>query len=133
GLQIYSREFFESIDGASVASAVSDVSANYEVTDQYEYYSNLKERVEYHFKRIADFTPRDNQQEVINNFTVAVANGRTNLLMYAVMRFGKSITSMWSAKAINSKLTIVVSAKADVKDEWKQTVESHKDFEGYRF
>lgn len=132
-LQIHSREFFESIGKADVSNAVADVIANYGVSDKYEYYSNLKERVEYHFKRTADFKPRDNQQEVINNFTSAVNNGRTNLLMYAVMRFGKSVTSMWSAKAINSKLTIVVSAKKDVRDEWKQTVESHKDFEGYRF
>lgn len=132
-LQIYSREFFESIDESDVNNAVRDIATNYGVTNKYEYYSSLRERVEYHFKRAADFSPRNNQQEVINNFTSAVGNGRTNLLMYAVMRFGKSITSMWSANAIDSKLTIVVSAKADVKDEWKQTVESHKDFEGYRF
>lgn len=132
-LQIHSREFFESIGKADVSNAVADVIANYGISDQYEYYSNLKERVEYHFKRTADFKPRDNQREVINNFTSAVSRGRTNLLMYAVMRFGKSVTSMWSAKAIDAKLTIVVSAKADVKDEWKQTVESHKDFKGYRF
>ena len=56
-----------------------------------------------------------------------------NLLMYAVMRFGKSFTSMCCAKEINSKLVVVVSAKADVKLEWKKTVESHVDFSEYVF
>ena len=131
--QIYSREFFESIGPVDVSNAVADVIDNYGVSGKYEYYNNFKKRVEYHFKRNINFSPRQNQQEVIDNFTKAVSNGRNNVLMYAVMRFGKSITSMWSAKAINSKLTIVVSAKADVRSEWKQTVESHEDFYGYRF
>ena len=34
--------------------------------------------------------------------------------MYAVMRFGKSFTSMCCAVANNAKLVVVVSAKADV-------------------
>ena len=48
-LQIYSREFFESIDESDVDSAVNDIATNYGVTNKYEYYSNLRERVEYHF------------------------------------------------------------------------------------
>ena len=49
------------------------------------------------------------------------------------MRFGKSFTSMCCAKEINSRLVVVVSAKADVKLEWKKTVESHVDFSEYVF
>lgn len=130
---VYSNEFFEGIDGDSVAAAVDDVIDSYGTPGKYAYYDSLKDRIELHYARESDFVPRDNQQEVINNFITAVTNGQTNLLMYAVMRFGKSITSMWCAKEIDSKLTLVVSAKADVKSEWKQTVESHKDFIGYRF
>jgi superfamily II DNA or RNA helicase len=53
--------------------------------------------------------------------------------MYAVMRFGKSFTSMCCAVEMNAKLVIVVSAKADVKEEWKRTTESHLKFDGYCF
>ncbi|AHB41958.1 Eco57I restriction endonuclease [Candidatus Saccharibacteria bacterium RAAC3_TM7_1] len=130
---IYSNEFFDSINGEDVTVAVQDVIDSYGTPGKYAYYDSLRDRVELHYAREKDFAPRDNQQEVINNFSNAVSNGRTNLLMYAVMRFGKSITSMWCAKEIDSKLTLVVSAKADVRSEWKQTVESHKDFAGYRF
>lgn len=130
---IYSNEFFEGINGDSVAAAVDDVIDSYGTPGKYAYYDSLKDKIEQHYARESDFAPRENQQVVINNFTTAVTHGRTNLLMYAVMRFGKSITSMWCAKEIDSKLTLVVSAKADVKSEWKQTVESHKDFSGYRF
>lgn len=130
---IYSQEFFHDIGEPEVANAVKDVIDSYGTPGKYAYYDHLKDKVEQRYARDRDFSPRGNQQEVINNFTNAVNSGRTNLLMYAVMRFGKSITSMWCARQIDSKLTIVVSAKADVRSEWKQTVESHKDFTGYRF
>lgn len=130
---IYSREFFNGIGEEDVNAAVQDIIESYGTPGKYAYYNHLKDRVEQRYAREQEFSPRDNQQQVIDNFTKAVENGRTNLLMYAVMRFGKSITSMWCAKKIDSKLTVVVSAKADVRSEWKQTVESHKDFTGYRF
>ena len=53
--------------------------------------------------------------------------------MYAVMRFGKSFTSMCCAVANNDSLVVVVSAKADVLPEWKKTVESHVLFADYDF
>ena len=49
------------------------------------------------------------------------------------MRFGKSFTAMCCAKETDAKFVVVVSAKADVKEEWKKTVESHVDFAGYKF
>lgn len=131
--QIHSKEFFESVSKSDVEDAVSDIVRNYQTSGKYEYYTNLKERIEYHFERKEKFRPRENQQQVIDNLTAAVDKGRTNLLMYAVMRFGKSITSMWCVKKLAAKLVIIVSAKADVRSEWQQTVESHIDFEGYRF
>ncbi len=132
---VYSNEFFEGAKKSDVSKAIEDIVNNYRKADIYEYYSydDAKSLVEYHHPRTLEFAPRQNQQEVIDNFGIAVKKGRTNLLMYAVMRFGKSITSMWSAKTINSKFTVVVSAKADVHSEWKHTIESHKDFTGYRF
>lgn len=130
---VYSKEFFEGAQKSDVAKAVIDIILQYKKSDTYDYYNDLKEIIEYHYQRTQTFSPRTNQQVVIDAFNSAVKNGRTNLLMFAVMRFGKSITSMWSAKNIDSKLTVIVSAKADVRSEWKQTVESHKDFIGFRF
>ena len=48
--------------------------------------------------------------------------------MYAVMRFGKSFTSMLCAQKMNARLVLVVSAKADVREEWKKTVQSADNF-----
>ena len=76
---------------------------------------------------------RPNQQKTVDNFQEALNKGRTNLLMYAVMRFGKSFTSMCCAVEMGAKLVVVVSAKADVKEEWKKTAESHIKFDGYCF
>jgi len=53
--------------------------------------------------------------------------------MYAVMRFGKSFTSLCCALEMDAKIVLVVSAKADVKDEWKKTVESAGNFYQYVF
>ena len=44
------------------------------------------------------------------------------------MRFGKSFTAMCCAKAKNFKKVLVVSAKADVREEWKKTVQSADNF-----
>lgn len=130
---IHSKEFFDGANKSDVAEAINDIVSKYNKTDSYQYYHNIKDRHEYHYERKQIFKPRHNQQVVLDAFKNAISIGRTNLLMYAVMRFGKSITSLWSAKSMNSKLTVVVSAKADVKSEWKYTTESHVDFKGYRF
>lgn len=132
-INVHSDEFFEGAKKSDISKAVDDIATNYQKTDTYDYYTNFKELVEFHYNRTQDFRPRPIQQQALDEFNVAVKKGRNNLLMFAVMRFGKSITAIWAAKNINAKLTVVVSAKADVLSEWKQTVESHKDFSGYRF
>ena len=53
--------------------------------------------------------------------------------MYAVMRFGKSFTSLCCAKAMNAKFVLVVSGKADVADEWKENVQRPKILDGFCF
>ena len=54
-------------------------------------------------------------------------------MMYAVMRFGKSFTSMCCAVEMKAKIVVIVSAKADVREEWKKTVRSHVKFVDYDF
>lgn len=40
---------------------------------------------------------------------------------------------MCCAKEINAKVVAIVSAKADVQEEWKKTIESHINFTGYQY
>ncbi|MBR8463141.1 Eco57I restriction-modification methylase domain-containing protein [Campylobacter sp. faydin G-24] len=131
----YSREFFKDTDDSDIDNAIKDIKENYESNSgKYEYYSSDNRLPQiYHYEREEDWTLRPNQQAAVYNFTKAVKNGRKNLLMYAVMRFGKSFTSLCCALELKAKLVLVVSAKADVKDEWKKTVESAGNFVEYVF
>lgn len=128
--EYYSNEFFEDVRPNQVLDAISDIKENYvQNTGKYKYYdatSQLPETFTYASSGLWDVRP--NQQATINNFVRAVDNGHTNLLMYAVMRFGKSFTSLCCAKAKGYKLVLVVSAKADVKEEWKKTAQSAENF-----
>lgn len=131
----YSREFFKDATSDDVKDAIEDITKDYEAkTQRYQFYnaeSRLPEITK--FARTDNYPTRPNQDEVIGNFKAAISHDRTNLLMYAVMRFGKSFTSMCCAVEMGAKFVVVVSAKADVKLEWKRTVESHIKFAEYEF
>ncbi|KXI16651.1 Eco57I restriction endonuclease [Gardnerella vaginalis] len=131
----YSREFFKEVIPSDIDAAINDICEKYgERSDKYAYYdSNERLALTVHYERGAKWTLRPNQQKAVDNFIKAVNSGRTNLLMYAVMRFGKSFTSLACAKAINAKTVLIVSAKADVREEWKKNVEQPGNFEGYNF
>lgn len=131
-LPYYSREFFKEATTSDVNAAVADIiQSAHEKSGKYPLYSPDRLPQTLTYERTENYPPRDNQQRAIDNFQRAVDAGRTNLLLYAVMRFGKSFTSMCCAKEINARLVVIASAKADVKEEWKKTIESHKYFEGY--
>lgn len=133
-LSYYSREFFKDATAEEVDEAIKDIiQSAHEKSGKYPLYSPDRLPQTFTYERIEDFAPRANQQQAIDNFKAAVEAGRTNLLLYAVMRFGKSFTSMCCAKQINARFVVIVSAKADVKEEWKKTVESHKYFEDCHF
>ena len=133
-LPYYSREFFKNATAEDVEDAIKDIiQSAQENSSKYSLYSPDHLPQTFTYERIEDFAPRDNQKQAIDNFKIAVETGRTKLLLYAVMRFGKSFTSMCCAKEINARFVVIVSAKADVKEEWKKTVESHKYFENYYF
>ena len=133
-LHYYSREFFKNATPQDIDEAIEDIHKSAQDNDgRYNLYSSNHLPKIFKYTRGDSLTPRDNQLEVINNFVKAVKNGRKNLLMYAVMRFGKSFTSMCCAEEIDASLVLVVSAKADVRDEWKKTVESLGNFDKYIF
>ena len=126
----YSREFFREATAGDVEEAIADINEDYRAkSGRYHYYdakTQLPTTQKYASTGMWD--PRPNQAKTIEAFKKAVDNGRTHLLMYAVMRFGKSFTSMCCAKEMDAKLVVVVSAKADVRDEWRKTVESAENF-----
>ena len=135
-ISYYSNEFFKDATSNDLDDALSDIKDSHINNDtKYQFYkfdgSLLPETHTY--VRNEDFPPRPNQKETIDRFTGALSKGRNNLLMYAVMRFGKSFTSMCCAIEMNAKIVLIVSAKADVREEWKKTVESHKKFDGFTF
>ena len=135
-ISYYSKEFFKNASISDVQQAIEDIKQNHQINSgKYQLYKFEESRipVTYTYQRNQTFQPRPNQQATIDNFTKAVEKGRANLLMYAVMRFGKSFTSLCCATEIDAKIVVVVSAKADVKEEWKKTTESHTRFENYDF
>lgn len=133
-LPYYSREFFKDATAEDVDAAIKDILQNaQENSGKYPLYSPDRLPQTFTYARTENYTPRNNQQQAIDNFKAAVEAGRTNLLLYAVMRFGKSFTAMCCAMEINARFVVIVSAKVDVEEEWKKTVESHKYFENYRF
>ena len=130
-----SREFYLDISIKDIEEAVQTIKASVSKPDSpYKYYSaeTLKEEI-IKWQRGECLDPRDNQKEVIENFEKAVASGFSNLLLYAVMRFGKTYTTLKCAQTVNAKSILVVSGKGDVGIEWKKAVESIGDFVGYEF
>jgi hypothetical protein len=132
----YSNEFFKHTSKSDVEDAIKDINTSYvnnELKYQFYKFDTSRIPITQTYTRTQDYDPRPNQQKTIDNFNEALNKGRKNLLMYAVMRFGKSFTAMCCAGEMNAKFVMVVSAKADVKEEWKKTVESHLKFDGYSF
>lgn len=131
----YSKEFFKEATAHDIIEAIEDITRNYQENGgKYQFYNAETRLAEtFTYARTESYDPRPNQDETIRKFKAAVDAGRTNLLMYAVMRFGKSFTSMCCAVVMGANIVTIVSAKADVKEEWKKTVESHTKFADYVF
>lgn len=135
--QYYSVEFFKKATKQDVERAIRDIRKSFEEKDgRYDFY-NVNDHLpvgNFEFERDADWEPRDNQKKVIERFVEAVQKEkRSNLLLYAVMRFGKSFTSLCCAKEIKAKLIVVVCGKTAVKSEWQENVQRPKILKGFEF
>lgn len=133
-----SNEFFRGALPEDIDKAIDDIKHSYATNNGlYSFYSinDVPAREEIQYVRNTEFTKlRDNQQQVVENFKAALSKGRKKLLMYAVMRFGKSITAMSCAEAMeNCQIVVIVSAKADVKSGWEETIKTIKNFEDFKF
>lgn len=130
----YSCEFFKGATTEDIDEAIADIRKSAVDNDgKNPFYTSDRLPRRFSFVRGEELTIRPMQQRVIDSFISALNKGRDNLLMYAVMRFGKSFTSMCCAKEMGAGSVIVVSAKADVEREWQKTVESIGNFKGYVF
>lgn len=131
-----SNEFFKDAKKETVEEAIKDIQQSfYKKDNRYSFY-DVDEHLplgDFDFQRDAEWKPRENQQEVIDKFSEAVKAGRKNLLMYAVMRFGKSFTSLCCAKAMQAKLVVIVCGKTAVRSEWKENVQRPKILDGFEF
>lgn len=133
--KLYSQEFFADTSKEDVEAAIRAIEADFNsgnLAKAYDYYSVKDSKsATFHGTNDKEWRLRPNQEEVVNNFLAK--RNQTELLMYAVMRFGKSFTAMYCAKAIEAKKVLIVSAKADVAGEWQKTIETPKCFKGYKF
>lgn len=141
----YSKEFFENCTPDDVELAI-EVLKEKAIAGRQSILSKLKE---YTNTRNDDIIPpihdetrkytlRGLQQETVDKFEERVGLGGKKLLMYAVMRFGKTYTAFECMKNFYkhhtegvSGLTVVASAKVDVKNEWIKTINPYSDFKGY--
>lgn len=130
----YSSEFFKDATKEDVGEAVEDINRSARDKDlRYALYSPDRLPQEYKPVRGPELELRENQKAVVDKFKRAMELGRTDLLMYAVMRFGKTFTSLCCAKEADASLVLVVTAKPQVQGEWHLAVECHGNFEGYSF
>ena len=130
----YSNEFFKDATEADICEAIEDIKSSAENGDgRYQFYSNNRLPTVVIPVRDQDYEPRDNQNKAIRRFNEAVDQGRKNLLMYAVMRFGKTFTAMCCANTMNAHFVVIVSAKADVCKEWQNVVMRHQYFADFSF
>lgn len=131
----YSNEFFKDTSVSDIELAIKDIKKQYKNnSSKYQYYDAEKRLPkQYKPKRNITIRLRDEQKTVIDNFKKAYENKRTDLLLYAVMRFGKSVVAMYCAKEMKANIILIVSAKADVGEEWRDTVGSIIGFEKYEF
>jgi hypothetical protein len=84
----YSNEFFKDASVDDVKEAISDIASDYEnKSNKYQFYNAESRLAEtFTFARTETYPPRPNQDRTIRAFKTAVDSGRTNLLMYAVMK-----------------------------------------------
>lgn len=131
----YSNEFFKDVNAENLEEAFNHIEQDaVHGGGLYQLYDEQHLPEIQHYERDSEpYKLRPNQDDAVKAFMAAIEKGRTKLLMYAVMRFGKSFTSMCCANSMDAQIVVIVSGKADVKEEWKKTVEKIANFDGFIF
>lgn len=89
--------------------------------------SSPKEKSETEWGNPQTYPNTELQEECITNGVNAIKAGKKNILMAAVMRFGKTHATYEIIKRAGLKRILVTSGKADVRKSWKDDV-NHIDF-----
>ena len=130
----YSNEIFDGISHEILEQAVAEIKQ-----------SILAGENRYSAYRLADgvrradviqpygpYTPRPNQQLVIDRFFAAAENGIRRMLMFAPPRFGKTFTSLMILMAMKprrkGRFCLALCGKADTRNEWHDTVIACRNF-----
>ena len=86
-------------------------------------------------KKELPYKARELQQKVIDRFIERYSKGATDMLIYAVMRFGKTFVACECVReycgdegAPGGKFILVASAKVDVKDEWIGSINPYSNY-----
>ena len=133
----YSHEFFFDTTDKEVEEAIEYI---HELVrkSRYDIISKLQEGkkrksvyIEPLHKKHLKFKARKLQEDTIKNFKDRYKAGDREMLMYAVMRFGKTYTACRCAQELGGKFTVIVSAKADVKGEWLAAMNPYEEFKNY--
>ena len=82
------------------------------------------------------FVDRKIQKDTIDGFVKALKAGKKKMLMYAVMRFGKTYVACRCAQEMEknkfeNRFIVIVTAKPGVRNEWTGTVNPNEEFKGY--
>ena len=133
----YSNEFFFDTTADDVEKAINYLHKLIK-NSRYDIISKLKDK-EFKKRNYIDpihnktlkFKERKLQTDTIEKFVERYVEGDKDLLMYAVMRFGKTYTACRCAQEFGGKFTVVVSAKADVRGEWLAAVNPYIEFKDY--
>ena len=137
GKAYFSNEFFKDAEVEDVKDAIKQIEEDFvEGGHHFDFYSVKDIKPEADDDKCpdpVDLELRPNQKDAVKAFMVAKAAKRENLLMYAVMRFGKTVTALKCAAEMNARFVVVVSGKADVEREWRLAVHGFTDFKDYVF
>ena len=79
------------------------------------------------------FAMRKEQQECHDKCIAAFEAGYNRFLFACVMRFGKTFTAYQTMKTLKCNNSLILTAKPEVCNSWREDLEQHVDFEGYNF
>ena len=80
-----------------------------------------------------NFKMRPEQQRCHDFAVSAVGSGEQDILLSAIMRFGKTFTTYQIAKTLGRDKVLILTGKPEVKSGWKDDLNNHVDFVNYKF
>lgn len=89
--------------------------------------------IRYGISRPNDYPMRDEQQECHDKAVAYYRAGGDKFLMNAKMRFGKTFTSYQIMRSLAVKRALVITYKPAVDASWREDLETHVDFDGWKY